>query len=114
MITVQSFDNLQTVAPETKILALSVNDGKAELIIEMPDDVKNYFKTFLEKAHKHIGGVSCRIIFDTWVPIESRLLIGKSDFTISDKSLGGAIPKNEVILTDPCGHKKIVNRRGDR
>ncbi len=115
MITVQSFDNLQTVAPETKILALRTLKGTLpELRIEIPSDIKPYFESFLKKAYAHVGSERIRIELNYDGSISTYLPIESAGFTISDKSLNGEITYHEVSRPDPFGGKRVSRIRDDR
>ena len=118
MITVQSIDNLQTVCPETKILALNTNGDSVRLQIELPNEVKEYFKTFLDKASDHTGVASCTVEFHRGVSgnglVSASIPIEAERFTISDKSLMGEIPTREYERHDSYGSKRISNVRVDR
>ena len=115
MITVQSFDNLQIVAPETKILALRTLKGTLpELYIEIPSEIKPYFESFLKKAYDNVGADSIRIELNRDGSISTYLPIESTRFTISDISAHGEITYHEKVDEDPFGDKRICRVRDDR
>ena len=114
MITVQSIDNLQTVCPETKILALNTIGGSTRLQIELPGEVKEYFRKFLKKASDHTGEDSCTVKFHEDGSVSASIPLDDARFTISDKSLMGEIPTREYERHDGWGGKRISRVRADR
>jgi len=115
MITVQSIDNLQTVAPETKILSLSTSRGSfAALQIDIPSEIKQYFESFLKKAHDHVGSDQCQIEIERDGSINVYLPIEAAEYTVSGKSLNGEITYHEVSRSDPYGGKRVSRVRDDR